>query len=253
MIHEVRHYRGGQDTLAPQQREFRDWSVAGIPVAGAPEARQEGSQGLDSVVCSNHSERFGKETRSVRTFRENHTEDGNALAGITRRKLVDHRTMRGVHWTIRISALLNICFYQLEVREFCELLLRHIVVKAKFVGHVGGSEAARPVTIQEQQHLEPEDSLDLISEKPLEAVGNALFSHVDSGLHKLRRRAAPRLSGLGDKLPCRVVMSRRIVKRATASQHQSYHLERISDFTYSLNGITWLASRARAGQSRRDC
>lgn len=67
------------------------------------------------------------------------------------------------HWTIRVIELLGVCFDKFPDRELCELLLREVVVKAKLTRYIGRGKHSRRIAMQEQQHLQPENGLDLLS------------------------------------------------------------------------------------------
>ena len=116
-----------------------------------------------SVVCSNHPERFREEACPVGAFGEHNTEEWNALAGITGGKLIDHRAEFRIHRTIPVTALLRVCLDETEGKECGELLLCRVGIKAKLVGDIGHGKRSRSISMQEQQHLQSEDSLDLFS------------------------------------------------------------------------------------------
>ncbi len=95
-------------------------------------------------------------------FGEDHAEDGDALARITGGKLIDHGAEFGINWSIPVTALVRVCFDDLKGDEGDELLFGQITVKAEFVCNIGRGKGSRSIAMQEQQHLQSKDCLDLL-------------------------------------------------------------------------------------------
>jgi hypothetical protein len=115
-----------------------------------------------SVVCSNHPEGFREESCPVGMFGEDDAENWDALARITGGKLIDHGAEFCINWSIPVMALVRVCFDDREGNECGELLLGQITVKAKLLGNVGRGKGSRAIAMQEQQHLQSKDCLDLL-------------------------------------------------------------------------------------------